>query len=46
MSEKGSLENTVEGFRFCFVNTMTPVSISGKRDAQLEVEGVRYPIDV
>ncbi|MFH1150217.1 MAG: uroporphyrinogen decarboxylase family protein [Actinomycetota bacterium] len=45
MYEKGSLENTGEGFRFCFVNTMTPVRISGMRDVLLEVDGEGYPIE-
>lgn len=43
--QSGSLENTEEGFRFCFVNNMTPVQISGMRDISLEVDGTRYPVE-
>ena len=43
--EKGSLENTPDGFRFGFANRMTPVKISGMRDVSLEVDGIRYPVE-
>ena len=43
--ERGSLQNTENGFEFCFMNRMTPMRISGMRDRKLEVDGVRYPTD-
>ncbi|MFH2009817.1 MAG: uroporphyrinogen decarboxylase family protein [bacterium] len=43
--ERGSLQNTENGFEFCFMNRMTPMRISGMRDLKLEVDGVRYPTD-
>lgn len=43
--EKGSLQNTDDGFEFYFTNRMTPVRISGMRDIKVEVDGVRYPAE-
>ncbi len=43
--ERGSLRNIEHGFEFCFVNTMTPVRISGMRDVSVEMDGVHYSID-
>lgn len=43
--ERGSLENTKDGFQFCFKNTMTPLRISGMREFKLEVDGIPYPFD-
>lgn len=43
--EKGSLENTDVGFEFCFVNTMTPLQISGMRDIVVEVDDARYQVE-
>ncbi len=43
--ERGSLRNVEDGFEFCFANRMTPLQISGMRDMQLDVDGVRYPLE-
>ncbi|MFC1888992.1 uroporphyrinogen decarboxylase family protein [Thermodesulfobacteriota bacterium] len=43
--ERGSLENRVDGFAFCFTNRMTPLQISGMRELSLDVDGVSYPAD-
>jgi uroporphyrinogen decarboxylase len=43
--ERGSLRNTEDGFEFCFVNTMTPLKISGMRQISVEVDGRTYPAD-
>lgn len=45
--DRGSLENTKEGFEFSFRNRMTPMKISGIRDVNIEVDGQRCrPEDV
>ena len=41
--EQGSLRNTPEGFEFGFLNTMTPLRISGMRGLSLGVDGLDYP---
>jgi uroporphyrinogen decarboxylase len=41
--ERGSLQNTEEGFTFCFKNTMVPLKISGMREVKITVDGVSYP---
>jgi uroporphyrinogen decarboxylase len=43
--ERGSLQNTEDGFQFCFNNRMTPVRISGLRDLKLEVDGTPCAVD-
>ncbi len=43
--DSGSLCNTEDGFEFCFVNTMTPLKISGMRDIRLNVDGIDYPAE-
>ncbi len=43
--DSGSLSNNGDGFEFCFVNTMTPLKISGMRDFKLNVDGVDYPVE-
>lgn len=43
--ERGSLANTGDGFAFNFTNSMTPMRISGMRDINLEVDGVRRPAE-
>ena len=42
--ERGSLQNTEDGFRFSFLNTMTPLKISGMRDVIITIDGeIRVP---
>jgi len=36
--ERGSLQNTEDGFRFSFMNTMTPLKISGMRDVIITID--------
>ncbi len=43
--DSGSIANTEDGFEFCFVNTMTPLKISGMREIKLNVDGISYPAD-
>ncbi len=43
--DTGSLANTGDGFEFCFVNTMTPLKISGMREIKLNVDGSDYPAE-
>lgn len=43
--ERGSLENTKTGFRFCFKNRMTPLKISGMREITLDVDDTSYPVE-
>jgi uroporphyrinogen decarboxylase len=43
--DRGSLENTGQGFSFRFTNNMTPVRISGMRDISLQVDGRTYPVE-
>ena len=37
--ERGSLQNTEDGFSFCFKNTMTPVKISGMSQLKITIDG-------
>jgi len=37
--ERNSLQNNDNGFEFCFVNTMTPLRISGMREISVDVDG-------
>jgi uroporphyrinogen decarboxylase len=41
--ERGSLQNTGDGFTFCFKNTMTPLKISGMREVKINVDGSTFP---
>ena len=44
--ERGSLQNTEDGFSFCFKNTMTPVKISGMSQLKITIDGeVSIPSD-
>jgi uroporphyrinogen decarboxylase len=40
--ERTSLQNNGSGFQFNFVNSMTPLKISGMRDLVLDVDGKKY----
>lgn len=37
--ERGSLQNTKEGLSFCFMNTMTPLKISGMSELKVSIDG-------
>ena len=37
--ERGSLQNTEDGFNFCFTNTMTPLKISGMSQLKITIDG-------
>ena len=37
--ERGSLENTEDGFAFTFMNTMTPLKISGMNQLKINIDG-------
>ena len=43
--QSGSLSNNAAGFEFCFLNTMTPLKISGMREIKLNVDGKDYPAE-
>lgn len=43
--EQGSLCNIEGGFEFRFLNTMTPLQISGMRDIKIDVDGMNYPVE-
>ena len=37
--DRGSLQNTENGFSFCFMNTMTPLKISGMSQLKITIDG-------
>ncbi len=43
--ERGSLKNIDDGFEFCFMNTMTPLKISGMRQMSVTVDDETVPVE-